>query len=312
MSHTRIRFGSTGLQVSPICFGTWQLSPRFWGTQDEAQVIDAMRAAFDAGVNFIDTAGAYGDGYAEQVVGRAVAQLPRDQVVIATKVFWHFHPDGHRFPDLSRQYILQYCDESLARMKLSHIDLLLCHSWDPLTPADEQAEALDRLVQQGRIRAYGVSNWNAEQHRYGLSAGGKFAANQPSYSLLNREIEDNLLPFCQANDIGVMVYSSLALGLLSGKYKGDETFSDLRKNRADFTGERFKTICDRVAKVTELARQLGMSTVQLVLAATLMHPGIHCAIVGIKSTSQILDAAGAMTKTLSREQWYAVRDLLRV
>lgn len=270
-----------------------------------------MRAGFDAGVNFIDTAGAYGDGYSEQVVGKAVAELPRDQVVVATKVFWHFYPDGHRYPDLSPEYIAQYCDESLRRMNLSHIDLLQCHSWDPLTPVEAQSEALDRLVAQGKIRAYGVSNWNAEQMRYALSAG-KFASNQPHYNLLNREIEEALLPLCQANDIGTMVYSSLALGLLSGKYKGTETFDDLRKNSANFTGERFKMICDRVAQVGQIARDLGMSTVQLVLSATVMHPGIHCAIVGIKNREQILEAAGAMGKSLSRQQWYAVRDLLKI
>src|SRR5687768_2332577 len=129
---TRVRLGKTELHVSPVCFGTWQLSPRFWGQQDEAQIMRSMREAFEAGVNFFDTAGAYGDGHAEQVLGRGVAELPRDQIVIATKVYWHFYPDGRRYPDLSRQYILQYCDEALTRMKTDYIDLLQCHSWDPL------------------------------------------------------------------------------------------------------------------------------------------------------------------------------------
>src|SRR4051794_37899239 len=106
----RVRLGRTDLTVSPICFGTWQLSPRWWGAVDEADVVAAVRHAVDVGVNFFDTADAYGDGLAEEVLGRAVAGIPRDDIVIATKAFWHFHPDGRRFPDLSRDYLLLECE----------------------------------------------------------------------------------------------------------------------------------------------------------------------------------------------------------
>jgi aryl-alcohol dehydrogenase-like predicted oxidoreductase len=309
LSHL-VRLGKTELKVSPICYGTWQLSPRFWGAQDETTMFEAMHRAFEAGVNFYDTAGAYGEGHAEEVLGRGIADLPREQVVVATKVYWHFHADGRRYPDLSKEYVLEYCDDALRRMKLDYVDLLQCHSWDPLTPLDEVVEALERLTKWGKIRAYGTSNWNVDQLRYGQSAGN-FSSDQPPYSLVNRGIEKDCLPYCQSADIGTLVYSSLHLGLLSGKYKGNETFTDVRKNNPDFQGERFKTLCERIAKVGEMARDRGMSTVQYVLAATLMHPGITCAIVGVKTPDQIVEAAGAMGKSLSREEWHAVRNLLQ-
>jgi aryl-alcohol dehydrogenase-like predicted oxidoreductase len=156
-----------------------------------------------------------------------------------------------------------------------------------------------------------VSNWPVELMRTG-HVFGNFATCQPRYSLLAREIEKDILPYCLGTDVGTLVYSSLHLGLLTGKYKGSETFDDLRKDRADFQGERFQDICDRVAQVGEIARQYGLTTVQLVLAVTLMHPGITCAIVGIKTPEQIREAAGAMGKAVSIPDWNKVRALLTV
>ena len=308
---TRIKLGRTQLHVSRVCYGSWQLSPRFWGKQPEDQSIAAMRKAFEIGVNFYDTADAYGDGYAEEVMGKAIAPLPRAELVIATKVFWHFYPDGRRYPDLSREYILEACENSLRRLKLNYIDVYQCHSWDPLADMAETAEALQILQRQGKIRYYGVSNWSAEQMRLGAKFGD-FTTQQPPYSLMRRDIERELLPHCQATNTGVLVYSPLQNGLLSGKYLGDETFDDFRKDSNDFKGERFKMICKRVAEVGEIARGYKLSTVQLVLAVTLMHPAIHCAIAGIKSPDQIEDAAGAMGKTVSREDANKVRTLLTV
>src|SRR5687768_2933942 len=114
----RVRLGKTELMVSPICYGTWQLSPRFWGPVEEQPMLDAIRRAFDVGVNFYDTANAYGDGLAEQVLGRGVKELPRDQIVIATKGFWHIKPDGKRYGDLSHDYLINECETSLRRLKM--------------------------------------------------------------------------------------------------------------------------------------------------------------------------------------------------
>lgn len=305
----RIPLGRTELQVSPICYGSWQLSPRFWGPQPEEQLIAAMRRAFEVGVNFYDTADAYGNGLAEEVMGRALRDLPRDEIVLATKVYWHWFPDGHRYGDLSHDYILQACDNSLQRLQMDYIDLYQCHAFDPLTDPAETVAALEKLRSQGKIRWYGVSNWTVEQMRMGQVVGN-FATCQPHYSLLTRVYEDDVLPYCRANNIGALVYSPLHRGLLTGKYKGHETFTDFRKDDRDFQGERFQTLCHRVSKLAPIAEKYGLNITQLVLTVTLMHPAIHCAIVGIKTPEQIEEAAGAMGKTVSADDWHQVRNLL--
>jgi aryl-alcohol dehydrogenase-like predicted oxidoreductase len=268
-----------------------------------------MRSAFEHGVNFYDTADAYGEGLAETVMGRALHDLPRDQIVLATKVFWHWFPDGHRYGDLSRDYILTACENSLRRLQTDYIDLYQCHSFDPLNDVSETVEALEALQKQGKIRFYGVSNWTAEQMRLG-HAMGAFATCQPSYSLLNRGIESDILPYCRANDVGVLVYSPLHRGLLTGKYTGQETFEDHRKNAEDFQGERFQKLCERVARLAPIAQKYDLSITQLVLVTTLMHSAIDCAIVGIKTPEQIEEAAGAMGKTISTDDWHQVRGIL--
>lgn len=305
----RVTLGRSGLSVSPVCFGTWQLSPKFWGTQSEDEIIAAMHRAFDVGVNFYDTADAYGDGLAETVLGKALKTLPRDQVVVATKVYHHFYPDGHRHPDLSRDYILKECEASLRRLQMDYIDLYQCHAFDPITPIEETTDALERLKSQGKIRAYGVSNFTVEQLRLARRYGD-YATAQPDYDLLNTHIEADLLPYCQSESIGVLVYSSLHRGLLTGKYKGTETFNDLRATHPDFQGERFRQLASRVASLGSIAERYNMTITQLVLAATLMHPGVHVAIVGIKHPSQIEEASSAMGKSIDREDYWQIRRIL--
>jgi len=310
MNH-RIVLGSTGLEVSPICFGTWQLSPRFWGEQSKTEILAAMNTAFDAGINFFDTADAYGDGYAETVVGEFLVGKPRDAIVICTKVFNHFNPDGSRYPDLSPAHIRQRCNLQLQRMGIETIDLYLLHMFDPLTPMAEVAETMDSLKKQGKIRNYGVSNHTAEQIRAQRHFGA-YNVVQPRYSLVDAEIENDLLPYCQAEGIGVMVYSPMHKGLLTGKYTGNETFADFRKNHPDFQGQRFQAIATAVKSLEPLARRRQISIYQLVLAATLMHPGIDVAVVGIKNSPQIADAMGALGKTIPREDYFAVRKALAI
>lgn len=310
MNH-RIVLGSSGLEVSPICFGTWQLSPRFWGEQSKTDILAAMNTAFDAGINFFDTADAYGDGYAETVVGEFLAGIPRDAIVICTKVFNHFNPDGSRYPDLSPAHIRQRCDLQLQRMGIETIDLYLLHMFDPLTPMAEVAETMDSLKKQGKIRSYGVSNHTAEQLRAQRHFGA-YDVVQPRYSLVDAEIESDLLPYCESEGIGVMVYSPMHKGLLTGKYTGNETFADFRKNHPDFQDQRFQAIATAVKSLEPLAKRYRLSIYQLVLAATLMHPGIDVAVVGIKNSLQITDALGALGTTIRREDYFAVRKALAI
>lgn len=305
----RVTLGNSGLSVSPICFGTWQLSPRFWGEQPKEVVVAAMRRAFEVGVDFYDTADAYGEGYAETVVGEALSVLPRDAIVVATKVYHHFYPDGHRHGDLSRDYVLAECDASLKRLRMDYIDLYQCHAFDPLAPLSETADAMEALKRAGKIRAYGLSNFTVEQTRLALECGD-FTTMQPKYHLMDRGAEDDLLPLCKASGVGVLVYSPLANGLLTGKYSGTETFSDFRKRNPAFQGERFKELAARVRSLLPIAKQYGMTITQLVLAVTLANPLIDCAIVGVKKPAHIEEAAAVMGKAISREDFYKVRQML--
>ena len=307
--NNRIRLGRSGLEVSPICYGSWQLSPKYWGDIPAEQVVEAIRRAFEVGVNFYDTADAYGDGLSEQVMGEALATLPRDQVVLATKLYWHFYEDGRRHPDLSGKYVIEECENSLRRLKMDYIDLYQLHSFDPLTPLDETTEAMEKLRQAGKIRCYGVSNFTVEQMRLAWRSGG-YSTAQPRYSLLDREIESDVLPYCAAEDIGVMVFSPLSHGLLTGKYDGSETFTDLRADNHRFVGQKFKDLAAAVRSLAPIAEKYDMSIVQLILAATLAHPYVNCAIVGIKTAAQIEEAAGAMGKTIEREDYFAIRDTI--
>jgi len=303
--------GQTKLKVSPVCFGTWQLSPRFWGEVPKESVLAAMNRAFDGGVNFFDTADAYGDGYGETVLGEFLTGKPRDELVICTKVFNHFNPDASRYPDLLPEHIRQRCEVELGRMGIETIDLYLLHMFDPLTPLGEVAETLDLLKKQGKIRHYGVSNHTMEQFRT-QRRFGDYDVVQPRYSLIETDIENDLLPYCQAENVGVMVYSPLAKGLLTGKYTGDETFTDFRKHHADFQGSRFRRIAAAVQELEPLAKEYELSIYQLVLCTTLMHPAIHVAVVGIKTEAQIVEALGAIGTALSREDYFAVRKTLAI
>ena len=305
----RITFGTTGLSVSPVCFGTWQLSPRFWGEQPKEQVKAAMHAALEAGINFYDTSDAYGDGYAETVLGEFISEVPRDELIVTTKVFNHYNPNGSRYPDLSPAHIVERCEASLRRLRVETIDLYLLHFFDQLTPLADITATMEGLKQQGKIRSYGASNFTTEQFR-AIRQFGAYDAMQPPYSLLDFGIEADLLPYCQSQQVGVMIYSPLHKGLLTGKYTGDETFSDFRQHHPDFQGERFRTITGAVRSLKPLADCYGLSLYQLMLAATLMHPAIHVAAVGVKTPDQVREAAGAMGKTLDRADYFAIRNAL--
>jgi aryl-alcohol dehydrogenase-like predicted oxidoreductase len=170
---------------------------------------------------------------------------------------------------------------------------------------------MDSLKKQGKIRSYGVSNHTVEQLR-AQRRFGAYDVVQPRYSLIDTQIESGLLPYCEAEKIGVMVYSPMHKGLLTGKYTGSETFTDFRNYLPDFQSERFRTIAMAVQSLEPLAKKYQLSMYQLILVTTLMHPGIDVAVVGIKNPPQIAEAIGAMGKTISREDYFAVRKVLAV
>jgi len=283
----------------------------FWGDQPQDVLGDAMTHAFEVGVNFYDTADAYGNGLAETVMGKALKPLPRDRIIIATKGFWNWQPDLKRFGDMSASHLTSACEASLKRLQTDYIDLYQVHAYDQLTPVSQTVEALEKLKKQGKIRHYGHSNWSVEQMRLG-ERYGQFGSTQPPYSLLKRDIEHDLLPFCQTHDIGTLVYSPLHKGLLSGKYTGSESFTDLRQHDPDFKGERFKMICGRVQQCKPIADKYGLTLIQLFVAVSLMHPGVTCVIIGVKKPEHIREAAAGMGKTVSAQDYHEVRTLLTV
>ncbi len=307
----RVRLGRTNLMVSPICFGCWQMGGTYWGQLPEDDLKAAVRRAVELGVNFFDTADAYGNGHGEEVLGEALEGVPRDRVVIATKVYhrWYDEPDSPRHPDLSYDYIIWECEQSLRRLKTDHIDLYQAHSFEVMTHPAETARAFDKLLKDGKIRAVGCSNFTTEQVRAFLRFS-KLHTCQPRYNLLQRDIEKDLLPLCLAEDVGVLTWGSLRYGLLSGKYTGTETFDDLRKGDPDFVGETFKKNVEKVNRLKPIAESLGKTVTQLVLRATLEHPAITCVIVGCKRPSQIEDTVGATDWRLSLRDAYRVRDAL--
>jgi aryl-alcohol dehydrogenase-like predicted oxidoreductase len=308
----QVRLGNTDLHVSRVCFGGWQASPRFWGEVPEADIQAAMHRALECGVNFFDTADAYGEGRGEEIFGRAFAGVRRDAYVMATKVYWHWDetdPERPRYPDLSHDYILRACENSLRRLKTDHIDLYQIHAYDPLTPPEEYFSALEKLKKAGKVRYLGCSNYTSVQLHAAMRVA-RFDAVQPRYNMMDRESEDDLLPLCQAEKLGVLVYSTLNLGLLTGKFTGREKFDDLRSKRPRFRGEEFQKAVAKVNRLKPIAERLGVSVTRLVIRATLAHPAVHCAIVGVKNAAQIEESAQAMDFSINRETYHEIRTAL--
>ncbi|MCX7705556.1 MAG: aldo/keto reductase [bacterium] len=304
-----LQLGKTDLFVSRICFGCWQLSPRFWGNISIDEWNRALERAIELGINFIDTAQAYGDGFAESVLGDFLKKHRcRHKLVIATKFYWNLDDPQNRYPDTSYNYIVRECEASLKRLKTDYIDLYQIHAWDPLTKPEEVACALLNLQKQGKIRWIGVSNMNVHQ----MSMYMRYMdieCLQPLYNLLDRDVEKEELPFCLEKRIGVITYSSLARGILTGKYSEDTKFEDSRAQHPRFTGENFKKILNAVnVSLKVVAEKMGLTTAALAIRWILTHPAITSAIVGIKKPEHIETIISAPDNILDRQLWYKLAD----
>ncbi|MBK8084903.1 MAG: aldo/keto reductase [Devosia sp.] len=299
----RREIGRSGILASAVGLGTWAIGGWMWGGTDDAASVRAIEASIDAGISLIDTAPAYGLGRSEELVGRAIAGK-RDQVVIATKcgLNWHsgkgnhfFDEDGvpvHRY--LGADGIAHEVEQSLRRLGTDHIDLYITHWQDPTTPIAETMEALLRLKQQGKIRAIGASNVEpAELAAY--LATGHLDAIQERYSMLDRAIEHSLLPMARPAGVSTLSYSSLALGLLTGKIPAARVFTgdDQRATDPRFSSENRDRAAAFAAALAPLASQHGASVAQLVIVWTLNQPGITFALCGARDPAQALDNARA-------------------
>ncbi len=304
-----IQLGKTDLIVSRVCFGCWQLSPRFWGEVPLEPWRAALRKALDVGVNFIDTADAYGEGYAESSLGDFLAhEQCRDRFIIATKFYWNFEQPT-RVPDTSYDYILRECEASLKRLRTDTIDLYQIHAWDPLTRPDEVAAALLRLKKEGKVRWFGVSNLNADQMRMYLEYF-PLDCLQPRYNLLDREPEAREFPLCLEKRIGVITFSSLARGIFGGHYKPGEQFTDHRGQDPRFQGKAFERILEGVQALQPIAEEYGLTLPQLAVRWVLTHPAVTSAIVGVKRPEHIEGIAPAGDGVLSHRDWHKCADIM--
>jgi aryl-alcohol dehydrogenase-like predicted oxidoreductase len=294
--------GKTGLNVSRIAFGTWQLGGE-WGSFDEGAAAEAIRHARELGVNFFDTAQAYGFGKSEAVLGRALRdelKRDRDGLVIATK--GGINPGSDRPRNAGRDFLRQGVEQSLRALDVDHIDLYQVHWPDVGTPAEETAGALQELVDEGKIRHVGVSNYTAEQMA-AFDRTRPVETLQPPYHLFRRGIEEHVLPYTRENNIGVLVYSPLASGLLTGSMTPDATFedSDWRGQATAFRGETLRRNLEVVDRLKEFAAGKGFSVSQLAIAWTLAQPGVHAAIVGARSARNIENSLAAADIELTQD-----------
>ena len=281
-----VRLNNAEDEISAVTLGTWAIGGSHWGQYDEANAILAIEAALDNGINAIDTAPVYGDGHAEELVGKAIRGR-RDKVFLATKCGLNIYTRAYE-RDLSPSYIETDLNGSLKRLGTDHIDLYQCHWPDPKTPVEETMEALMRFRQQGKIRHIGVSNFSASELREALRVAPVFSA-QPHYSLLERSCEEDLLPLCVENGINVFPYGCLGAGMLTGKYRECPRFAkgDARSFFYRFFKPRYWPGVRRlIDAVEEIAAREKVRPGVVALSWLLGRPGVKSMIVGARSAAQ--------------------------
>jgi aryl-alcohol dehydrogenase-like predicted oxidoreductase len=277
----------TSLRVSPVAIGTWAIGGSMWGGTDEAESVATIRAAFEHGINLVDTAPAYGFGRSEEIVGKAIAEgRLRSDVLIATKAGLQW--DGGRVSrNASRARILREVDDSLRRLRTDYIDIYQVHWPDPLITIEETAEAMHTLLEQGKIRAIGVSNFSVGQmERFRRVA--PLHVLQPPYNLFERGIEADLLPYCRENKIATLGYGALCRGLLSGRMQAGTVFDgdDLRRADPKFLEPRFAQYLAAVGKLDRLAQRLGKRVIHLAVR-WMLDQGITTALWGARHPDQL-------------------------
>jgi aryl-alcohol dehydrogenase-like predicted oxidoreductase len=297
--------GGTGIKVSPYCLGAMMFGA--WGNPDHEDSIRIIHAALDAGINFVDTADVYSAGESEEIVGKAL-QGRRDDVVLATKANGAMGQDANMAGN-SRRWIVREVENSLRRLQTDYIDLYQMHRPDPDTDIDETLSALSDLVRSGKVRAIGSSTFPAEQiveAQWVAASRGRerFRCEQPPYSILVRGIEGNVLPACQKYGMGVIAWSPLAGGWLTGRIR-QETDVDMTKNRAQRIPQRFDPALPgnqaKLAAVEELvkiAADAGCSLTHMALAFVVGHPAVTSAIIGPRTMDQLTDLLAGASVTL--------------
>jgi methylglyoxal reductase len=300
--------GSSDLKVSAVGLGCWVMGGVYWAEPDDNESVAAVQAALDAGVNFVDTAPAYGLGRSERVLGRAIRGR-RDQVVLATKCgrAWKGDDPKSMVVDLSRRRILQEIDDSLDRLEVDVIDLYQCHAFDTETPLEETMTTLARLKEQGKIRHVGVSNFTPEKVAESRE-WVDIVSVQPHYSALAREADNKMHPYCLREQIGSVVYSPLAQGVLTGKFHLDGVAppDDMRRRHWTLKPANVEPVRRCLADLRDLAAAKGCTLGQFAIAWTVRQPGVTVAICGARTPEQARHNAAAGDVDLTSDELTAI------
>ncbi len=310
--------GRTGIQISVIGFGTWAAGgtgwKATWGPQDDNESIAAIRRALELGVNWIDTAAIYGFGHSENVVARALDGV-KTRPLVATKCGRKPNPDGSIGSDLSPAFIRQDCENSLRRLKIDCIDLYQIHWALPDEGIEGAWTEVAQLVKEGKARHAGVSNFSVEQLKR-VQPIHPVVSVQPPYSMLNRDVEKALLPYCLEHRIAVLAYSPMQNGLLTGTFSKERLSTlapeDFRRNNPRFKDPQFSAALEMVEGLKPIAKELGLTVSQLALAWTLRRPELTSAIVGVRRPSQIEETYQAGSVGLSEAVLGRIEPLLKV
>jgi aryl-alcohol dehydrogenase-like predicted oxidoreductase len=312
------KLGNTDLNLSAITFGSFAIGGWLWGGTEQNAALEAIKASYDLGVTSIDTAPIYGQGFSEEIVGHAIKGIPRDKVQILTKygMRWDLAKgtlvykskdnsgkDIDIYKYAGKESIIKECEDSLKRLGTDYIDLYQLHWPDVITPIEETMEAVNQLIKQGKIRYAGVCNYNVEQ----LAEAEKYvnlASNQVPYSMVVRDIEEKVVPYCIENGKGILAYSPLERGLLTGKMKPGYKFGegDQRATRAFYKDENLRRTNEFLEKIKPIADAKGLSLGQLVILWTLEQPGITIALVGARNAEQAIQNAKATEASLTTEE----------
>lgn len=305
------RLGSAGMKVSAVSLGAWLT---YGGSVKDEAAHASIRAAIEQGVNFIDVADAYARGQAERVVGKAIKDFERSDLVISSKLFWPMS-DNVNNQGLSRKHIMESVEKSLRRLETDYLDIYFCHRFDPETPIEETVRAMDDLVRQGKILYWGTSVWEPEQIGEAVWTARRSNAyppqvEQPRYNMFDRQIEAEIVPTCARHGIGITVFSPLAQGVLTGKYN-DGVPQDSRGASSQGLAESLTTpTLDKVRKLGAIAAELGITTSQLALAWILRLPEISCVITGATRPEHIESNVAAAQVKLDEDILGMIEEIL--
>lgn len=306
--------GNSDLKVSVVGYGAWGIGGQpFWQDEGEEESINSIKKAFDLGINLFDTAPVYGFGFSEELLGKAL-QSVRKNSVIATKcgLRWDKEELGSISKIAARESIMEEVDLSLKRLRTDYIDLYQVHWPDDNTPINETMKALMDLKKVGKIRYIGVSNYSVDQLKESAKYG-QVVSLQPMYNMVERDIEKNLVPFCMENNIGIIAYSPLASGVLTGKYNENTKFSDWRGKGiiGHFTDDTYRLNIRKIKKITKIAEKLGKTMGQLAINWVVNQKGVTTAIVGVKNASQLYSNLGGLGWTIPSEDMDQIENILQ-